>query len=233
MGTPGLVHGRPRSQQPPTTPGAVVSIPMPEERSPSPADLSIERRRERGRLHDRKRAQDPDFRARRAEYLRAYRTRPECMEKDRARRRVENMSSEAAQRRRERDRRWIEANPEKRGRKLGSKYVEDREVKASRRARGKAAKRGATVERVHRSKVWERDSGICHICRQSADPQAWDLEHVIPISKGGMHAYSNVRVSHPSCNRQKWDSDPREPGSPYAYLLEACSDAESDCDPGP
>jgi 5-methylcytosine-specific restriction endonuclease McrA len=33
--------------------------------------------------------------------------------------------------------------------------------------------------------------------------QAWDLDHVIPLSKGGEHSYDNVQVTHPSCNRKK------------------------------
>jgi 5-methylcytosine-specific restriction endonuclease McrA len=33
---------------------------------------------------------------------------------------------------------------------------------------------------------------------------------VIPISRGGVHTYSNVQVSHRTCNRWKWAKLPEE-----------------------
>ncbi len=58
-------------------------------------------------------------------------------------------------------------------------------------------------EPIRRSVVWERDEGVCHICREPADLDDWHLDHVVPLSKGGPNLYTNVAVSHPVCNLRK------------------------------
>lgn len=83
---------------------------------------------------------------------------------------------------------WRAANPDK-----------VRNYRAARRAR----EMEAFVEVVDRAVVWERDGGICHICKEAADVSAWHLDHVIPLTKGGLHSYANTAVSHPSCNQSK------------------------------
>ena len=67
----------------------------------------------------------------------------------------------------------------------------------------RARKRQAVVERVETLVVLELDDGVCGICGDDVDPSAFDLDHVIPLSRGGEHSYANVQVSHPRCNRQK------------------------------
>ena len=59
------------------------------------------------------------------------------------------------------------------------------------------------VETVLRSKVFERDDGICHICLKPVDPHGWHMDHIVPLSRGGEHSYKNVGVSHPFCNLSK------------------------------
>lgn len=86
-------------------------------------------------------------------------------------------------------RRWFEKNPG-----AGSEH------RSIRRAR----ERAASVERVYRAKVWQRDGGICGLCGEAADPADWHLDHVVPIARGGEHSYANVQVAHPGCNRKKW-----------------------------
>jgi 5-methylcytosine-specific restriction endonuclease McrA len=51
--------------------------------------------------------------------------------------------------------------------------------------------------------VLERDEGICHICGAVVDENKWHLDHIVPISKGGAHSYTNVATSHPKCNLEK------------------------------
>lgn len=67
----------------------------------------------------------------------------------------------------------------------------------------RARKLDAFVEKVDPAIVWDRDAGICHICKTGADRNCWHLEHVVPLSKGGKHSYANTAVSHPECNRRK------------------------------
>lgn len=86
---------------------------------------------------------------------------------------------------RESAKKWQRNNPEK-----------VRVIERRRRAR----KKEAFVEDVLKPVVWERDSGICFLCNQSADESRWDLAHIVPLSRGGEHSYANTAVSHPRCN---------------------------------
>lgn len=63
----------------------------------------------------------------------------------------------------------------------------------------------ARVEHVDRQVVFERDEGICGICREPVERNDFHIDHVIPLSKGGEHSYANVQVAHPPCNLAKSD----------------------------
>ena len=58
------------------------------------------------------------------------------------------------------------------------------------------------VEDVDRGVLLAAHSGICHLCSTAVGPD-WQVEHVIPVSKGGPHCYGNTAPSHPSCNYRK------------------------------
>lgn len=88
-------------------------------------------------------------------------------------------------RKRERDAQYQREHPDAR-----------REHHAIRRAR----KHNAFVERVYTKRVWKRDGGICHLCKQPADPNDWHLDHIVPLASGGKHCHDNVAVAHPYCN---------------------------------
>lgn len=91
----------------------------------------------------------------------------------------------------DRSREWKAANPEK------AQAAADLN-----KARRRMAE--ATGELVSRAVVFERDGGKCHICRKAVDPRDWHLDHLWPLSRGGSHTYSNVAVSHPTCNMRKY-----------------------------
>lgn len=83
-----------------------------------------------------------------------------------------------------------------------------RNAKHTRRTRGKAVK-GATV---YRAKIYERDGWRCQICGKKVNrllngnhPMAASLDHILPLSKGGRHEPSNVRLAHRKCNTEKRD----------------------------
>jgi len=72
-----------------------------------------------------------------------------------------------------------------------------------------AIRNAARFEHVHPGRVYASDKGCCHICSEpipqlgtvpSTDPQAFEVDHVIPLSEGGEHSYRNVRASHKECN---------------------------------
>lgn len=162
--------------------------------------VSERRRRERAIDPTKERAQANERYARDRERIRARENKrralsPECREKARM---------AAAE--------WRANNPEKaqvsarRYRKMHGRetFLKCQVVRQQR-------KRAATVDVVRRSVVFERDKGMCGICVTPVDPASpWEVDHVIPISKGGAHSYANVQLSHRSCNRSKAARMPKE-----------------------
>jgi len=72
--------------------------------------------------------------------------------------------------------------------------------KANRR---RAHKRNAFVEDVEPVVLIELDDGICGICGEDVDPFEYHIDHIIPLSKGGEHSYTNTQIAHPECNLKK------------------------------
>lgn len=82
-----------------------------------------------------------------------------------------------------------------------------RDIYHRRRARRKAASTGARVLLID---IADRDGWACHICGHPVDQMcAWpaptspSLDHVVPLSRGGAHEPSNVRLAHLICNSMK------------------------------
>ena len=67
--------------------------------------------------------------------------------------------------------------------------------------------------------LYERDGGVCHLCGEPCDIEDYMIEgttfiagesypsvdHVKPLSRGGLHSWNNVKLAHRSCNRKKSD----------------------------
>lgn len=67
-------------------------------------------------------------------------------------------------------------------------------------------------------KLYQRDNGTCYLCggRCNFDdhhtengnfvvgPTYPTIEHVFPLSKGGLHSWDNVRLACHACNSKKW-----------------------------
>lgn len=109
---------------------------------------------------------------------------------------------------------WQNAHPEKRAKSAAQDRARHPERYAAQDKRNhekhghpeharKARKRGVATEKIDKALVFLRDGGLCGICSTPVDPAQWDLDHVIPLSKGGSNLLSNVQVSHPTCNRVK------------------------------
>ena len=66
------------------------------------------------------------------------------------------------------------------------------------------------IDKIDASKVYERDKYRCYLCGVKVVPGAAPtnkkgatLDHLLPISKGGVESYSNVRTCCRSCNSSK------------------------------
>jgi 5-methylcytosine-specific restriction endonuclease McrA len=74
----------------------------------------------------------------------------------------------------------------------------------------RALARGVLVEKVSRKKLLKLYKGKCGICQQRVNPRKFEIDHIIPLCKGGTHEYRNVQPAHPECNRLKADKLPGE-----------------------
>jgi len=75
--------------------------------------------------------------------------------------------------------------------------------------RREAREKEVFVEDVDLKVLYERAGGICVICEQPVDYEDATIEHFIPVSKGGLHAYSNCSIAHGWCNTLKRDNLPK------------------------
>jgi 5-methylcytosine-specific restriction endonuclease McrA len=76
---------------------------------------------------------------------------------------------------------------------------------AQKQANRRARQRHYWVEDVDRQILLKRDAGRCGICGVSVDPTCFDVDHIVPISRGGQHSYANTQIAHPRCNGRKRD----------------------------
>lgn len=71
-------------------------------------------------------------------------------------------------------------------------------------ARRRARLKDVTIEPVSRPKIIERDQRTCYLCGriELADNEI-HLDHVIPLSRGGAHSETNIKVTCAPCNISK------------------------------
>ncbi len=62
--------------------------------------------------------------------------------------------------------------------------------------------------RVSRKGVFARDGHRCQYCGASGEPLT--LDHVVPVSRGGKHDWTNLVTSCVTCNNAKGDRTPSE-----------------------
>ena len=88
----------------------------------------------------------------------------------------------------------------------------DASVRRAGRLKRKALERGARVGVcIDPLKVFERDGWKCQLCgtstpkskRGTYDNKAPELDHILPISLGGKHDWSNVQCACRKCNSDK------------------------------
>lgn len=89
---------------------------------------------------------------------------------------------------REAARRWRQNNPDK--------VRLDRSLKRARKANTRVEK----YIRLSRLHNWE--SRLCGICGEYIEDK-FDVDHIIPLTRGGEHSIKNLQLAHPFCNRSK------------------------------
>ena len=54
-----------------------------------------------------------------------------------------------------------------------------------------------------RNNIYKRDKNICQYCGKKFKTEELNIDHVVPLSRGGKHTWSNVVCSCISCNLRK------------------------------
>lgn len=90
-----------------------------------------------------------------------------------------------------------------------------KQTKKAAKSRRKALERGARfADPIKPDFILERDKYRCYICgiktpknlRGTCEDNAPEIDHIIPLSKGGLHVESNLRCACRKCNGAKSDS---------------------------
>ncbi len=68
-------------------------------------------------------------------------------------------------------------------------------------------------------RLFHKEWGVCYLCGESCDWEDYSIndngvfiagnnypsiDHIIPLSRGGVHSWDNVRLAHRICNSKKW-----------------------------
>lgn len=99
--------------------------------------------------------------------------------------------------------RWREKNPGYQAEWEGKNRDAVRRHKRKSENKRRARLKNVPCEDVDPQLIFERDMGICGICRSPVDPSDWHLDHIVPLALGGPHLSGNLQVSHPRCNMSK------------------------------
>lgn len=75
----------------------------------------------------------------------------------------------------------------------------------------RARKRNARVEKVNPTVVFDRDGWRCQICQKRTPRRlrgttadlAPELDHIVPLTRGGEHSYKNTQCACRKCNARK------------------------------
>jgi 5-methylcytosine-specific restriction endonuclease McrA len=81
--------------------------------------------------------------------------------------------------------------------------------------RHRSGRRVSQVRKQRRETVYKMKRKRCYgtvpcfVCGRHVDEVDATLEHVLPLSKGGTDAMSNLDISHAQCNHQRGAADGR------------------------
>lgn len=109
----------------------------------------------------------------------------------------------------------VAKDPEKERERHRIQYLKNKDNKPSISRRRRAAKQQVLSEFYTASQVLEKYGTCCHICGtlinldnpRRCGMDGWEtglqIDHLIPLSKGGADTLSNVRPAHGLCNARK------------------------------
>jgi len=104
---------------------------------------------------------------------------------------------------------WREAHPERQYETHRAWHLANPEKSRTYTQARRGMKLDLFVEHVYIAVLMERDCRICGICglqivRDHPDRMyRSSVDHIIPLSKGGLHSYANTQPAHLVCNLRK------------------------------
>lgn len=108
-------------------------------------------------------------------------------------------------------RRWRERNPE-RARELSNRQYESNKVRVRHRVRERRLKLKISGDHTAQDilDLWESQKRKCVFCLKGIQWGKFEVDHHVPLSRGGSNDRSNLRLLHPRCNRSKGARDPAD-----------------------
>jgi len=118
---------------------------------------------------------------------------------------------------RKRSRKWAKENPEKRREANGRWAKANPEKHRARNAKRRALKAKVTVGDLTAiaaiyDKAQNSNRVRCYLCGKVIPKGERHVDHIIPLSKGGLHTASNLAVACAVCNLKKHAKLPEEVG---------------------
>ena len=83
---------------------------------------------------------------------------------------------------------------------------------------GGAAHRQAPAPTLSNMLLFARDRHICAYCASRYGARELSCDHVVPVSKGGKHTWTNVVTACRGCNLRKADRTPEQAHMALAYV---------------
>lgn len=87
--------------------------------------------------------------------------------------------------------------------RMAKEYETDPTRQKKNAAIRRARKLNQFVEPIDPATVYQMHGGMCGICKEFVARNEFEVDHIIPLSKGGLHGYANVQPAHFKCNRSK------------------------------
>lgn len=100
---------------------------------------------------------------------------------------------------------WIKEHPEKHKMWTKKWFDENPEKKKlmtfKQNCRRRASRKYREVDLIKLLSSWDNTCGICGKTVRGD----FHIDHIMPLSKGGLHEFSNLQFTHPLCNWRKND----------------------------